>query len=333
MRNVPLQFTVKNTGRGGELFGVAVNWRFEPDSVQYYGNAVSEWFTPPVVEDLDADTFWLGPIVHPGKVIVTGVGASNTSADTVVLTVTARNWGPPTVVLDESAFNSASLGVPQSASDDLVGGRFHAIPDSLGWDPTTFFTVDSIETGLVPPGGPNEGYHWVTWANFQMRRAYSLNPWIDPPGYTPYHQGYSTTDWVQNQQGPSGTGVVDYRANAVMHEIGPSAITQKSHYERQDFAASDTISCGHLNRAVERLVAGTSGALDFRIGRAKDNAQRAVHYASGHYYVYDFQSQGSPAVAWFPLGTVRTSTLLDVQSVNNDGRIKPDSLFCDISAF
>jgi hypothetical protein len=328
-RSDSVDFSVSNTGAGGELNATELHWKFEPDSVQFYPAKPVQFAPDAVWDTVAADSTWSGRIVHPGKVIVTGQSGTNTSADTFVVPVARRTFSPPTVVLDSSAYNSEQSTLPSPTSaGNIIAGVFHTIPANSLSD-STFFTIDSLAVDSIL-AGPNKGYHYVVDAHYQLPRAYSLNLWIDPPGQFPYYHGHSTTDWLINQG--DSLGMVQLRSNVIMHERGPSSIAQDSHPESHDIAGSNLPACGDVNNAVERLVFSTHGQLDFYIAHARTEAFKTIRYRSGHYYVYGFIGLGSYALADpSPKGNIITSGLSEPQDPNNDNYPPPDSIYCDIS--
>jgi hypothetical protein len=325
-RNTEMEFQVKNVGRGGELYGVAIDWRFEPDSVQFYDNAVSPKFAPPVVYDtVDTDSTWAGTIVHPGKLIVTGVGPSNTALDTIIISVTPRSWGPATVLMDTAAFNSGQLALTDPGTY-VVAGRFHAAPYGNGsFTDSTFFTLDSIQRAQVPAGGPNGGYWWVTSANVFMLRAYSLNDWIDPPGQGPYGTtGLTTTGWLISQG--DSVAMMNLRADVIEHERGPGG-SNNSHLERHNIAAASFPSCGDIVEAMERQVTATSGEMAGRVSDAAALAAQAIAFASSHEFVYGTYDRTPRLLAyWNPYGTSVSAS----DPFDDDGT-PPNSMYCDAS--
>jgi len=93
LRGDSAEFTVSNEGVGGELHGVDLDWRFEPDSVPYFVVGSSEYFQPDTVSH-GGDTVWVERIVHPGKIVVTGTRDTLAAADTFVVSVSERSWEP-----------------------------------------------------------------------------------------------------------------------------------------------------------------------------------------------------------------------------------------------
>lgn len=291
-RGDTLKFSVKNTGRGGELNAVTLSWRFQPDSVRYYDNSVSPWFKPDSVSyTVDADSVWGGGInshiVHPGRVIVSGVSGSNTHADTIVVTVAERTWQGPEVTLFPSFYNNDRPALPDTSAmgiDSASFGRFHLVPGLNAFDGVA--TIGRVS------GGPNDGYFYVTSANHGMPRAYSLSLWIDSLGYANYASGLTTWQWLDNI---AGVDPSLFRNYTVQHEVGG---VSSSHLGRHNIAGDTLRWCGNVNQAVERLVHTDSSQVAYRAESAKTRADDVIEWLSGHRWVYGHQQSPNPVAEW-----------------------------------
>jgi hypothetical protein len=166
------------------------------------------------------------------------------------------------------------------------------------------------------------GYFYVTSANFQMYRAYSLNDWINEPG-EPYHAGLTTWEWLD---GIEGVDPSLFRTKAIQHEVGAVA---NSHLGRQNVAAGSFPACGQLNQALERLVAGNHANLISLAEDAIDRAVRAVWYLSDHPYVNGFQGAPNPVAEW--LSAARPAVRDSLQDVTTGTFPAPSSTHCDVS--
>jgi hypothetical protein len=126
-----VEFTVRNTGAGGELNALdELVWRLEPDSVAYHPASSIKFAPPPVYDTVSAaDSVWSRRIVHPGKIIVSGVSGPNTQEDTIMVSVTDREWDPPQVVHWFDSVNTTRPPDPADTATTWDGARFHPIGD------------------------------------------------------------------------------------------------------------------------------------------------------------------------------------------------------------
>jgi hypothetical protein len=315
-RGGSIDFSVSNTGAGGELNATDLAWRFEPDSVQFYPNGVSPKFAPPVVYDtVDADSTWSGLIVHPGKIIVSGVSGSNTDEDTLVVPVLPRSWSPMSMDLqtDTPYYNSDPPPQPTALDTTWDGGRFHTL---TAYSDATF---NGSQTTPAVSGGPNDGYYYVELSQaYVMHRSYSLNPWIENPGPA-YWGGYTTWQYVDSLGDPA-----QFHNNTIAHEVGG---TTGSHRGRQVVAASADAACGDVVKALERLVTGSTDDMVDHIPDIQDRARQAIWYLSSHVYVNGFQGSPNPVADW-----VNKPAIIDgLTDVTTDTIQAPDSSHCDVS--
>jgi hypothetical protein len=186
-RGESAQFRVRNTGAGGELNHVDLEWRFEPDSVQFYPESFNRKFAPPIVYGTGTDSVWAGAIVHPGNIIVSGTSGSESGADTFHVAVRDRNWPSPQLVVHPESIQVAPPQTPEVTDTLWKAGDFHTRGGVFGeWS----YNPSGVSDATVS-SGPNQGYTYLTSATYTMNRAYSFNRWrvtcttVDsPPGNT-----------------------------------------------------------------------------------------------------------------------------------------------------
>lgn len=315
-RGDSMDFSVENTGTGGELYGIDLVWTFEPDSVQFYPSATSPKFAPDVVVDSAvADSVWSGTVVHPGKVIVTGTRDSVSVADTFVVSVSERPWPSPQVDLLSAYQDTQRPSSPVVTDTIWDGASFHQINDSI-YQNRDF--TGSHDTGVVN-GGPNDGYLYVTSATYSMARAYSVNSWVDSPGDL-YH-GTTTTAYVAAQ----GHNPDNFRNNAIDHEVGSAS---NSHMSRQNVAGASDKSCGDYTRALERIVLSNSTDFAIALVNARNRASDAIWFLSDHQYVNGFQQPPNHVAQWDNTQPGVVNGLSD----NPAGTFAaPDPVYCDVS--
>jgi len=318
-RGDSVDFTVRNTGAGGELNALdELVWTFEPDSVPFYPSSSVKFAPPPVVDTVTAaDSVWSGRIVHPGQIIVTGTSGGNNHVDTIPVSVSDRLWGPPEVDIVQDSLQTYPPDPPIQSATSWVAGRLHTLEGGYG---NQSFTPADIVTGTVSTG-PNQGYVFLESAAYAMHRAYSFNRWILNPGDV-YHAGLTTWEYVEDQGGDPQL----FFNNTLQHEAGQ---VSNSHAQRQNIAGASFAACGDLSKAVERLVAPDGTTLALWMNQARDRATDAVWHLADHTHVSGFQQQPNPVAEW-------DNTRPGVRNGLEDDAVleyptPPDSAFCIVA--
>jgi len=271
------------------------SWRFEPDSVTIFPGDTAwhvlgvpvNWYGGTTLEN---GHIWEGPLVLPGKVIVTATHEpwSNNYGDTTEVSVLDRqDWMTPVELHGEHSDTDRSIeNHPDSATFDLGLNV-----DSSGDPGVGFYVAPAV---VEIESGPNRDYIYfestISNPGYVIRRRYWINDHIKAGG-PPYV--------IMDTQDPDSL-VSHWHAVPLLDSMAsPSALYEgvKAHerfgtgghyghqkaFERPGLVQAPV--CGNVNFLAERI-AGSVGAVQARLEQARERAAEYLRVETGHWLVH-----------------------------------------------